>query len=230
MVISKKGYKELLAAQEAEREQYNTQVKWIQQRLVVHGFDVDVDGAFGSGTEAMVEQFQELNDIAPSGVVAISDYTYNLLKKDPQPVTPAYDGSETEIPEGYLSKNFKLDEFKCRANGELPPEGWSESDVQTLGAAPTGISSELVERLEQLREMIGKPINITSGYRTPEYNKKVGGASKSQHLYGRAADITVSGMSADRVAELADSLFKDGGLGRYSSFTHVDVRGYYARW
>lgn len=79
--------------------------------------------------------------------------------------------------------------------------------------------------------MLGnKPIIISSGYRCSAYNKRVGGAPKSQHLYGKAADIIVKGINSSKVAEVAENVFWDGGLGRYSNFTHVDTRGSRARW
>lgn len=50
-------------------------------------------------------------------------------------------------------------------------------------------------KLEQLRVAYGKPITINSGYRCPEHNKAVGGAPKSYHMQGRAADIAVPNKS-----------------------------------
>jgi uncharacterized protein YcbK (DUF882 family) len=89
----------------------------------------------------------------------------------------------------------------------------------------------LLFRLEALRAKCGNnKMYITSGYRCSSYNAAVGGASSSQHLYGKAADIKVSGVSSSTVANKAESIFANGGLGRYSSFTHVDIRGYKARW
>ena len=49
--------------------------------------------------------------------------------------------------------------------------------------------------LDILRKKIGKPVIVNSGYRTPEHNKKVGGAKYSYHMRGMAADIRVNGMS-----------------------------------
>ena len=49
----------------------------------------------------------------------------------------------------------------------------------------------LVEKvLDPLREALGEPIRITSGYRSPELNRLVGGVPTSQHLKGEAADCT----------------------------------------
>ena len=68
---------------------------------------------------------------------------------------------------------------------------------------------------------------------TPEYNKKCGGAPKSQHIEGTAADIKVSGISPLDVAKAAESVGFTG-IGVYThsgnSFTHVDVRALKTYW
>ena len=70
-----------------------------------------------------------------------------------------------------------------------------------------------------------KPVNINSGFRTASHNKKVGGAEQSQHLYGMAADIAVTGVKPEDVADYAEKLLPGtGGIGRYKGFTHIDVR------
>ena len=93
------------------------------------------------------------------------------------------------------------------------------------------MSSELLLKLEVLRYELGnKPIEINSGYRTVPYNKAVGGASNSRHIYGRAADIVIDGVNPGIVQKHANDLFANGGLGHYNTFTHVDTRGYRARW
>jgi uncharacterized protein YcbK (DUF882 family) len=112
-----------------------------------------------------------------------------------------------------VSANFRVKEFAC-------------SD----GSDPIFIDSELVNVLQKIRAHFGKSVTITSAYRTPPKNKAVGGEKYSQHLYGRAADISVSGVSPKKVAAYADKILPKGGVGTYASFTHVDVRGTKARW
>ena len=114
----------------------------------------------------------------------------------------------------YISKNFRVREFRCQDG----------SDV-------VFIESDLVDILQKIRDHFGKAVTITSAFRTASHNKKVGGATYSQHLYGKAADIKVSGVAASVVADFAETLMPStGGIGRYSTFTHVDVRKTKSRW
>lgn len=96
---------------------------------------------------------------------------------------------------------------------------------------PARFSDELLEVLEDVRSHFGDlPVVVNSGYRCPTHNKNVGGAKKSQHLLGTAADIVVKGVRPSDVYRYLDP-YHDGGLGRYGTFTHIDVRGSgRARW
>lgn len=90
---------------------------------------------------------------------------------------------------------------------------------------------KLMALLEQIRTACGgRAVIINSGYRTAAYNKKVGGAPLSQHLLAKAADIRVEGMTAKQVYDIANRLNPNGGVGKYATFTHVDVRDGRARW
>ena len=114
----------------------------------------------------------------------------------------------------FLSKNFRVREFRCKDDTD-----------------PIFIDSDLVDILQNVRDHFGKAVTITSAFRTASHNKKVGGATYSQHLYGKAADIKVSGVAASVVADFAETLMPStGGIGRYSTFTHVDVRKVKSRW
>lgn len=112
-----------------------------------------------------------------------------------------------------LSANFRVKEFAC-----------------TDGSDPIFVDSELVNVLQKIRTHFGKSVTITSAYRTPGKNKAVGGTTYSQHLYGRAADIKVKGVAPKKVAQYAETLLKNGGIGTYSTFVHIDVRSVKARW
>ena len=120
-----------------------------------------------------------------------------------------------------LAPDFKVRELRCRD-----------------GSDTVMVDETLTVVLQCIREHFGKPVTITSGYRTPAHNAKVGGAKSSQHLLGRAADIQVAGTSVEDVAAYAESLMPDwGGVGRYpvkagrtTGWVHVDTRADKARW
>ena len=122
-----------------------------------------------------------------------------------------------------LSKNFSLSEFDCNDGSTTPDEV-----IVNLRL--------LAEQLQILRDFIGKAITINSGYRSPHYNKKIGGVLKSiTRFRSTAADIRVEGVSPREIHGIISELIKDGrmkegGLGKYSSFTHYDIRGTKARW
>lgn len=110
-----------------------------------------------------------------------------------------------------LTENFNLREFQCACCGQVK------------------LHPLLVYQLQLLRERIGKPILVNSGYRCPKHNAAVGGAPQSYHLRGMAADIQVSGISAPRLAAWAETL-GFGGIGTYPGFVHVDLRPGKGRW
>ena len=121
-----------------------------------------------------------------------------------------------------LSKNFKKSEFKCRDGSEVPDEMMDNL-------------KDLVESLQVIRDAIGKPIRIISGYRSPKYNRRIGGARKSQHMKAKAADMVIKGMKPVEVHRIVVGLIKEGkikkgGVGLYKYFVHYDVRGFNARW
>jgi hypothetical protein len=86
--------------------------------------------------------------------------------------------------------------------------------------------------MEEIRHLYGdKPITINSWYRDPATNAAVGGASQSRHLSGDAVDFVVPGVSCfDVYARLDPWWGNRGGLASSSVFTHIDTRGYRARW
>lgn len=113
---------------------------------------------------------------------------------------------------GDLSPHFSAYEFKCKDGSEHP------------------IDPTLIKMLEVIRTHFDAPVIVTSGYRSPEYNKRVGGAPNSYHTKGMAADIAVRGIHAHEVYKFANERFPTGGVGKYASWTHIDCRPYKARW
>lgn len=96
---------------------------------------------------------------------------------------------------------------------------------------PMNVKQELVDFLNQLRLRFGKALVVTSGYRSPEHNKAVGGVANSYHTKGLAADVApMDAKDLNKLWQLADSMNVTGGVGRYDTFVHVDRRGYAARF
>lgn len=121
-----------------------------------------------------------------------------------------------------LTNNFNLKEFDCKDGSEMPDDVLENVKLLAI-------------QLQKIRDYTNLPITINSAYRSPKYNKKIGGAKNSQHLYGKAADIVIKGMNPLKVYDLLEHLndtevIKIGGLGKYNTFTHVDIRDNTARW
>ena len=123
-----------------------------------------------------------------------------------------------------MTKNFKLKEFKCKGGCDMPLEVY-ENIIK------------LSNQLQFLRDYTGRPITINSAYRCPKHNKKVGGSKTSQHLSGKAADITIQSLKPAEVFMIIEDLIDmghmlQGGLGLYEKkgFTHYDIRKTKARW
>jgi uncharacterized protein YcbK (DUF882 family) len=120
-----------------------------------------------------------------------------------------------------LTTNFSLSEFN-KHNFEVPTDV-----LKNL--------LELAKNLQVLRDEVKKPIKITSGYRPAQHNAKIGGATKSRHITGEAADFKIEGYTPKQVAAIIEKLIaagkmEQGGIGTYSTWTHYDIRGTKARW
>lgn len=107
-----------------------------------------------------------------------------------------------------IAKYFKVKEFACKD-----------------GSPVVFIDDYLYTILDILRNKLGKPVIITSGYRTPAWNAKCGGAKYSYHMRGMAADIRVNGMTAKELAKELDKIVESScGIIVYNNWVHFDVR------
>ena len=116
-----------------------------------------------------------------------------------------------------LSKNFSLQEFASKDGADFPAEV-----IENL--------KDLAENLQAIRDEIGQPITITSGYRSPAHNKAIKGAKHSFHVKGMAADIKVKDMTPKEVKAIVLRLMKEGkilkgGVKSYGTWLHYDIRG-----
>lgn len=184
----------------------------LQQQLNRLGYCITADGVFGLATLRAVRAFQSDRGIAVDGIVghftemALFDALNLAEVKKPQSTHFAY--------ADFISKS----DVDAATNG-IPYIYWN--NIQTV-----------MDRLEQVRRAVGEiPIVIRSGYRSPKYNKSVGGAANSQHIYGKAVDIYVKDRII-RCSDLANIIFFDdalkvlfGGYGLGSDTNlHLDIR------
>lgn len=128
-----------------------------------------------------------------------------------------------------VTAHFSVAEFASH-DGESYPAEWIQPRLVPL-----------CNVLESARTACGShPMTILSGYRSPAHNAAVGGAKASQHMEGRAADITVQGVTPVEVHAMILQLYRQGaikigGLGLYDGWVHVDIRdqdptGHLAQW
>ena len=151
-------------------------------------------------------------DIIILAVVSTVIYFLSKMKKNPIPATV----------DEQLTTNFRLKEFHCKDGSAMPYDVYLNI-------------KQLAKYLQHLRDINDKPIKINSGYRSPEYNKKVGGATNSYHMKGMAADFNIVGITPRQVREIIElqcelGKMPCGGLGAYNNFTHYDFRDQKARW
>ena len=116
---------------------------------------------------------------------------------------------------GDVSEHFSRHEFACKC-----------------GCGFDAVDVELLAILESARKFFGDhQVIITSGNRCEAWNSQTpGAASDSKHTKGIAADFRVGVFHADKVADYLEKYHPNCGIGRYKGRTHVDVRGYAARW
>lgn len=112
---------------------------------------------------------------------------------------------------------------------------WQVLDFDCTCSLPTCkvtlIDTDLLAALTVLYQYYPGVI-FTSAFRCPIHNHKVGGAEQSMHLIGKAVDVKVPGIDPHEVAETAKKIeqFRNGGIGLYRTFTHLDTRHKRARW
>lgn len=214
-------------------------IKEVQFQLsALNLYDGAVDGIVGRKTMSAFNRFKELEYLQKPGVLGKTTAIALLDATNNHPIPNDFDKKNKTIE---LSKDSKY----------LPIVGWvgSKSPIypnsnftwgeftKDLTRVPentlvTDNIIKLAKHLDAARSILGdRAMTITSGYRPPAVNRAVGGVSNSRHVFGDAADIVVRGMSPREVYRKLNSWHgAKGGLGDSTSFTHVDLRGYRARW
>ncbi|TWD79656.1 zinc D-Ala-D-Ala carboxypeptidase [Kribbella amoyensis] len=171
-----------------------------------YGAHLAKDGIFGPATKAAVTRFQQAYGIAANGIASDATFTkiYALQDNDCTPIHFTY----AELDDGCGGSGYDggpLSEAATRANA-----------LQTMW------------QLEAMRHALGdQPITVSSGFRSYPCNEAVGGASDSQHLYGRSADL-VGVHSFCTLAKQARNHGFGGILGPgfpgHNDHTHLDIR------
>lgn len=187
----------------------------------------------------------------------LDGYKIGKYQKKPFKGNPAYLPPKgmvkvtAENAETWVSPHFRLGQFVCKQDGEYPKFMRLETTLL--------VKLELIVEFLKEKGQEVESLYITSGFRTPFYNKKLGNETNySRHLYGDAADLFVdnnqdgkmddldrSGEVTGNDAKVLQNIVEDittryrylrGGLGFYdvtnypTPFIHVDTRGYQARW
>ena len=174
------------------------EVKQLQERLYIIGYEPGTaDGIFGEKTRQAVISFQTDAGLSPDGIVGKN--TWTTLRK-----IKIY--SLKESGNKNITANFKVKEFACKDG----------SDTIIL-------HEDFVQKLQQIRNHFGRPVNINSAYRTRSHNKKEGGSSNSYHIKGRAFDLSINGVNPNEMAKYAQSIGINGII-RYYWGIHVDSR------
>jgi peptidoglycan hydrolase-like protein with peptidoglycan-binding domain len=189
-------------------------IKQKQCLLAYLGYYVsNIDGKWGALSKTATKAFQKDYKLSADGIFG-PETEKKILAVVATGEVPAAEQITTEWKD---IKYFERREFACKCG--------------RCGGFPVEPSWELIDVLENIREHFGAAVSISSGVRCKTHNKNVGGADESQHLYGTAADIKVKGVSPSKVAAYAETLLPGtGGIGRYKTFTHVDVRAAKSRW
>ena len=113
------------------------------------------------------------------------------------------------------SPHLTWTDVACR-DGTPYPQDWRSTRLVTL-----------CEEFEAVRALCGSPLLVHSGYRTPRYNARIGGAARSQHCEGRALDVVPVLCSLEQLYAAVLERARVGqirGVGKYGGFIHMDVR------
>ena len=191
---------------------YGLRVRQLQSDLKELGFTIRSDGRFGLNTLRAVREFQKKHELKTDGIVG------RLTE------TAIFNALNSVVIERPKSEHFSYEEFISHSDAEAQRNGVPYKYWNNIQA--------VMDRLEIVRKAFdGESIVVRSGYRSPAYNKKIGGAKRSQHLYGKAADIYVKDkkiscyMLAKTVFDNTNlrKLFGGFGLGSDNN-VHLDIR------
>ncbi|HEY9645830.1 MAG TPA: D-Ala-D-Ala carboxypeptidase family metallohydrolase [Chroococcidiopsis sp.] len=171
------------------------------------------------------------------------DKTLQSLFEDLQRMAQAKPGSQDAPPPPEPNplppRPARWTVSNIQIHASIIPNGnftWAEATHGGSRMPPNQPTVDAIIRIatlaQQARDRIGRPFRITSWYRPPDINERAGGASNSRHMVGDAIDFYCDGLTGDQIYR-ALSPWWTGGLGRYQRYpnlSHIDARGYRARW
>jgi len=179
-----------------------------------------------TGTRSDRTESRKVAVVKPVSPSAKHDYNYSLPGVRPnggieiKHRNSLYDDSDIDANEDDESANLTL--ASAPGLARLAPNGLK---VQRQTVDVACLKPQLVSMLKTMERHFRRPVMVTSGYRSPSYNRKVNGARKSLHMICAAADIQIDGVSKWEIARFARSMPGRGGVGTYCHTTsvHVDV-------
>lgn len=215
-------------------------------------FDNVFSNAFSHGKSGNVSEnglagVQRQNGLDDSGWMG--EKTYNLIRSAripeglPNAGQPLLDATAVDLLESF-AKSYNGDDSsgtRCRLSDHFIVEEFDCNDGTKVPSAYYEALKDMCRNyLEPLHASYG-PVTINSGYRTPSYNASVGGAYNSFHIYTAhdtndpAADVSCAKGTPSQWHSKLNSIRQahykgNGGLGRYSTFVHVDLRDYPSDW
>ena len=134
------------------------------------------------------------------------------------------EATQPAMPAGALPEGF---EIMAPAPQTQAPQ--SDIPVQTTGGHVDmdRVNKPVLDRFTALQRRWGSGLPVSSAYRSPEYNAKVGGAKKSQHMHGDALDIDLAEMPPEKRLRLINMASEAGftGIGIYDNSIHLDMGG-----
>ncbi len=171
----------------------------------------------------------------PAAKKAPSGTTKRVVSKKSAPVTVASAGGNAlpgvrlasmtgsdSGPSSGLADSGQIQLASAAGLARLAPNGLH---LQTDRVEVDCFKPQLIRTLKTVERHYGKPVVVTSGYRSPKHNRRVGGASGSRHTSCEAADIQIEGVSKWQLAKYLRSMPGRGGVGTYchTESVHIDV-------
>jgi hypothetical protein len=178
---------------------------------------------FDDATAAAVRAFQKrTGGLAIDGVAG--PLTWQALNGG-----SAWPGAETLAPPARLAGYYRKYRAVDQAAWAARYPDFSPREIACKGDGSLLIDERALDMLQALRDAIGKPLVIASGYRGEAYNRQIGGAPRSLHLMGQAFDVSLKALDP-AVLEAAARRAGFKGFGFYRRFMHIDARGTPFEW